>query len=237
MRVLAGPLGQLLGMIYGFVGHYAFSIIIFTIVVKLALFPLTLKQLKSTKEMQEVQPKIKALQDKYKNDKETLNIKTMELYKEHKINPLSGCLPLLIQMPILFGLFAALRDPMTYVFVTPDLAAVGEQAMNAPFLWMPNLVDPDSLANIIKGSEFFAKLPGVLPILAAVLTFVQMQSMSKGQSQANDQMKMMNNMMPLMILWFGTQMSGGLVLYWAVSTLFQLIQQNMIKRNPKEEVK
>jgi len=237
LKVLAGPLGQLLGTIYGFVGHYAFSIIIFTIIVKLVLFPLTLKQLKSTKEMQEVQPKIKALQDKYKNDKETLNIKTMELYKEHKINPLSGCLPLLIQMPILFGLFAALRQPDLYVFSAADWAAFGEQAINAPFLWMPNLVAPDSLANIFTGNDFFTKLPGVLPILAAVLTYVQMQQMSKGQSQANDQMKMMNTMMPFMILYFGTQMSGGLVLYWAVSTLFQLVQQTMIKRNKKEEVK
>lgn len=237
MKVLAGPLGQLLGAIYGFVGHYAFSIIIFTIIVKLLLFPLTLKQLKSTKEMAEIQPKIKEMQEKYKNDKETLNIKTMELYKEHKINPLGGCLPLLIQMPILFGLFAVLRDPILYVFTTPELKTAGELAMNSPFLWMPNLVDPDSLANIIKGGAFFSKLPGLMPIIAAVLTYVQMKTMSSGQSQSNDQMKMMNNMMPFMILWFGTQMSGGLVLYWAVSTLFQLVQQIMISRNKKEEVK
>jgi len=228
LKFLAGPLGQLLGMIYSFVGHYAFSIIIFTVIIKLFLFPLTLKQLKSTKEMQVVQPKIKELQEKYKNDKETLNIKTMELYKEHKINPMSGCLPLLIQMPILFGLFAALREPLTYVFITPELASIGSQAIHAPFLWMPNLVDPDSLANIISGSAIFTKLPGILPIVSAALTYVQMQSMNKGQTQQNSQMQMMNTMMPFMILWFGTQMSGGLVLYWSVSTLFQIAQQSMI---------
>ena len=93
-----------------YVGNFGVSIIIVTILIKIALLPLTLKQDKSMKEMKKIQPELEKLKEKYANDKQMLNIKTMELYKEHKVNPLGGCLPLLLQLPILFALFGVLRN-------------------------------------------------------------------------------------------------------------------------------
>ena len=115
LGVIAKPLGMLLNLLYGFVQNYGLTIIIFTLIVKLCLYPLYIKQTKSTARMAEVQPKMQALQNKYANDKETLNIKMAELYKEEKFNPMGGCLPMLIQMPIIMGLFALLRNPMQYI--------------------------------------------------------------------------------------------------------------------------
>ena len=109
---------KLLIMLYGFTHNYGVAIILLTILIRVILYPLMQKQMVSMREMQKIQPLMKAVQDKYKNDKERLNKELMALYKEHKVNPMSGCLPLLIQMPILILLFQTLRvfdylDPIT----------------------------------------------------------------------------------------------------------------------------
>lgn len=111
---IAKVLGKLLFFIYNipFINNYGVAIIIFTIIVKMFLLPLTLKQLKSAAKMQEVQPLIAEIQKKYKNDRDTLGKETMRIYQENKINPASGCLPLLIQMPILFSLFFVVSQPL-----------------------------------------------------------------------------------------------------------------------------
>ena len=115
LGVIAKPMGLLLDLLYGFIGNYGVSIIIFTVFVKLCLYPLYIKQTKSTAVMSEMQPKIKAIQNKYGNDQEMMNIKLQELYKKEKFNPMGGCLPMLIQMPIIMGLFALLRNPLRYI--------------------------------------------------------------------------------------------------------------------------
>ncbi len=199
------------------------SIIIFTILVKLVLVPLTKNQMSSAKKMQELQPKVKEIQEKYKNNKEKLNEKTMELYKEHKINPVGGCLPLLIQLPIIFGLFRALRAPETYVF--PNNPELLEKAMNASFLWLNNLIDPD----VIMLGGF--KLPWILPIVAAITTYFSMNSASAGQQ--NQSLKTMNIFLPLMILWWGQSFPAGLTLYWVISNLFQMAQQYFLTKMDK----
>ncbi|MEW9121440.1 MAG: YidC/Oxa1 family membrane protein insertase [Thermotaleaceae bacterium] len=211
------PLGMLLNFLYGLIGNYGISIIFFTIIVKLILMPLTFQQLKQTKLMADLQPKMKELQNKYKNDKETLNIKTMELYKEHKVNPVGGCLPLLIQMPIIFGLFAVLREPVKYI-TDPSFV----QAVNESFLWIPNLSEPD---------------PIILPVLAGITTYFSMNSASNAGAAQNPSMKTMNMIFPFMILWWGRSFPAGLTLYWVVSNLFQAGQQFVIQRvgTPKEE--
>ncbi|WZL73159.1 YidC/Oxa1 family membrane protein insertase [Clostridiaceae bacterium 35-E11] len=215
--MIAKPLGILLNFFYGLVGNYGISIILFTLVIKLVLLPLTLQQLKSTKQMSEIQPKLKELQEKYKNDKETLQVKTMELYKKYKINPLGGCLPLLIQMPIIFGLFAVLRDPTKYIADPVFL-----QAINESFLWIPNLSKPD---------------PIILPVLAGITTYFSMNSASTGAAQ-NQTMKTMNMIFPVMILWWGRSFPAGLTLYWVISNLFQAAQQFFIPKagTSKEEL-
>lgn len=215
--------GKLLGLIYSIVADYGVSIILFTLFVKLLLLPLSIAQVNSTKNMSKVQPEVKKLQEKYKNDKETLNVKTMELYKEYKINPLAGCLPLVIQLPIIFGLFAAMRDPLKYVFAGDTVAA--SAALNKGFLWISDLGSPDFLGPMLGINEgLMAGLPGILPIIAAVTTFFQMKA-SGGGAQENPTMKSMAYTMPLMILFMGRTLASGLMLYWIVGNIFQIGQQ------------
>lgn len=148
MSLLYGIFEKILVAIYGMTGSFGLSIILLTILIKIVLLPFTLKQDKSMKEMKKLQPKIDELKKKYEGDPQTLNQKTMELYKEHKVNPAGGCLPLLIQLPILWALFGVLRKEG----VVPDEA----------FLWF-SLVTPD---------PFF-----ILPILNGAVSFIQQKLM------------------------------------------------------------
>jgi len=239
LAIFAQIFGYLLGLIYGVVKDYGIAIIIFTLITKLLLMPFTIKQLRSQKAMADIQPKMKEIQEKYKDNKEKQNQMLVELYKEHKYNPLSGCLPLLIQFPIIIGLFTAMRQPETYVFVNnPDLLA---QATQDAFLWIGNLSLPDLMSNIFKsGPEWFLGFPGLMPIISAALTYFQMSSTttSTGGSDAmNNQMKIMQIFFPVMILFWGKTMSAGLILYWTVGSIFQIVQQYIMKRPAKGDAK
>ncbi len=228
LGIIAKPMGLLLDLLYGFIGNYGLSIIIFTVFVKLCLYPLYIKQTKSTAMMSEMQPKIKAIQNKYGNDQEMMNIKMQELYKEEKFNPMGGCLPMLIQMPIIMGLFALLRNPMRYI--TKDSMIF---AFHEPFLWMKDLSQPD---------------PWILPIIAGVATFIAftMNRMlqdtgSDAANQSAAMMKMMQYIFPVMILWMARSFPAGLALYWAVSQIIQIgfnihlqTMRKKIKREQKE---
>lgn len=218
MNALARPLGALLKMIFDITNNYGLSIILFTILVKLVTVPLTLKQTRSMKEIQEIQPKLLKLQEKYKDDKEQLNVKTMELYKEHNINPFGGCLPLLIQFPIIIGLFAALREPGLYVFESQ----AAYEAINTSFLWLKNLSSPDPY---MWG----------LPLLAGITTYFSTATLSS-VAPADQSQKIMTYFMPLMIFWWGRTFPAGLTLYWVVSNAFQIVQQLIIRR-PQREIK
>lgn len=118
--------GQILYIIYDILPFelykYGISLIIFTIIVRTLMLPLSVKQIKSQQKMQEIQPLINDIQKKYKNDKEKLSQEMMKVYQEHKYNPASGCLPLLIQMPIIFSLFAVIRNPLTYMLKGKEIA-------------------------------------------------------------------------------------------------------------------
>ena len=155
-----------------YVGNFGVSIIIVTILIKIALLPLTLKQDKSMKEMKKIQPELEKLKEKYANDKQMLNIKTIELYKEHKVNPAGGCLPLLIQFPILIALFGVLRN--------------GIIPQDSSFLWLKlSEKDPYYILPILNGavSFFQQKLMGtsdnaqmknmmyVFPIMMIVISY------------------------------------------------------------------
>ena len=128
------PLGYILGFIYDFVGNYGWSLIIFTIFIKLILLPLGLKQQKSTTKMQQIQPKVAEIQKKYENDQQKLSEETMKLYKEYGVNPAGGCLPLLIQLPILFGLYRVIYSPITYMlhYTDAEVAVLKEQYLANP---------------------------------------------------------------------------------------------------------
>lgn len=182
---------------------YALAIVLFTIIVKIALYPLSIKQMRSMREMQKLQPLIKDLQTKYKNDQKMLQQKQMELYKEYNVNPFGGCLPLLIQMPILFALFTVLRDfaPRFPEYYT--------------FFWVADLSQPDPTKII-------------LPILVGLSTFIQ-QYVSTTNRQDPTQKAMMI-VMPLMLGWFTLNFASGLAIYWICFNLLGGLQQYLINK-------
>lgn len=115
MNIIYKILGEILSFIYNFTGNFGWAIIIFTILVRVCMLPLTIKQQKSMDNMQKIQPELNALQKKYQHDKDKLNQETMKLYEKYQVNPMGGCLPLLIQMPILFAIYGVIQNPITYV--------------------------------------------------------------------------------------------------------------------------
>ena len=180
--------------------NYGLAIIIMTIIVKILLYPLTKKQIESTKAMMAMQPKMKAIQEKYKNDKQRLNMELANLYKQENVNPLAGCLPLLVQMPIMIGIFYGIRD---FHYVGP-----------ANFLWIQSISNPDPMY--------------ILPVLSALTTFVQSKQTMPDTSSAQN--KMMLYFMPLFIGYISFSFPAGLVLYWVVMNLMQIGQQALMNK-------
>ena len=178
------------------VGSYGLAIILLTVIIKMLLYPLTVKQVKSMKAMQELSPKMKKIQEKYKDNPQVMQQKIGALYQEAGVNPLAGCLPLLIQMPILMGMYYALFN-----FTYPSAEA-------AKFLWLPSMSEADPLY--------------ILPILSALTTFLQ-QKMTT--TEMNQQMKIMMTVMPLFIGWISLSFPSGLVLYWVTMNVVQIAQQ------------
>lgn len=219
-------LGTLLKFLYDMIGNYGLSIIAFTIITRLLLLPLSLAQTKSMKEMQIIQPKMDEIKKKYANDTEKQQQKIMELYKEHKVNPFAGCLPLLIQLPIIVGLFNVLRQPVKYVFGTE----AAYKAADSAFLWMKSLDKPDVI--VVAGIT----LPFILPILSGLMTYLQSAMMSP-KNKKNDSMQMtMLYLFPILMLYWGLSFPAGVMLYWVVGTMFQIAQQYFTKVRVKEEV-
>ena len=178
------------------VGSYGLAIILLTVIIKMLLYPLTVKQVKSMKAMQELSPKMKKIQEKYKDNPQVMQQKVGALYKEAGVNPLAGCLPLVIQMPILMGMYYAL-----YNFSYPSPEA-------AQFLWLPSMSEADPLY--------------ILPVLSAFTTFLQ-QKMTT--TEMNQQMKIMMTVMPIFIGWISLTFPSGLVLYWVTMNVVPIAQQ------------
>lgn len=208
MNIISNALGHVLRIIFEIVQNYGLSIILFTILVKVLLLPLTIKQTKSTKAMQDIQPKIKEIQTKYKDKPEKQQQEIMKIYTEAKINPLAGCLPLLIQMPILIALFSVLREPVTYKVFT-DQAQFANAAKG--FLWIKDLTTPDY----------------ILAILSGVTTFL-MQTLMMPQDQQQGSMKIMTYVMSGMMLFWGFSFPAGLTLYWTIGNVFAIAQHYLV---------
>lgn len=208
MGILASPMSYLLTWIYDFIGNYGLALLVFTILIKGVMYPLYAKQIKTTMNMSKMQPKIKEIQQKYAKDKALMNQKMAELYKEEGGSMYSGCLPMLIQMIVIMGLFALLRNPMNYISSDKMLFAIHES-----FLWIPDLAQPDKW---------------VLPIIAGIATFLATYfSQTNQMSGPNaDQMKMMTKMMkyvfPVMILLMARSYPAGLALYWSLNQIIQI---------------
>lgn len=221
MGIIAKPIGYLLALIYRLVGNYGISLIILTVIVKLVLYPMYAKQIKSTANMSDMSEKAKEIQNRYANDKEKMNEEMQKLYAETGFNPMSGCLPMLIQFPIIMGLFALLRNPMKYMPDDPTLMFANHES----FLWIKDLAQPDLW---------------ILPIAAGLATFFAFSmnsAMNMTQPGANPgQQKAMNAIMkyffPLSILWLARSYPAGLAIYWAGGQFMQIffnIRINKIK--------
>ena len=210
LKIVAVPIGYLLKFIYGIVNNYGVSILILTVIVKLLLYPLYRKQIISTANMTAMQSEINEIQQKYAYDQERMNEELQKFYKENNFNPMAGCLPMLIQMPIIMGLFALLRSPMKYMSDDSMLLAVHES-----FLWINDLAQPDLW---------------ILPILAGLATyfsFSMSQNLQQSSATAQTQNQSMNVMMkyffPVMIVFLARSYPAGLAIYWAFGQFIQIL--------------
>ncbi|MDD3643761.1 MAG: membrane protein insertase YidC, partial [Candidatus Krumholzibacteria bacterium] len=204
--------------------NYGLVIIILSILTKVIFYRLTHKSFKSMKDMQRLQPKIKELQEKYKNDRSRLNQETMKAYKEAGVNPLGGCLPLVLQMPVFIALFNVLRNTI--------------ELRGAPFaLWIDDLSQPDTLFGFGVKLPFIGSDFHLLPILMGAAMYVQSKTTGSptGDAAGAAQTKMMTTMMPIVftVLFYG--MPSGLVLYWLVNNIFSIVQQWIVHRQVEAE--
>lgn len=215
---------QLLG------GNVVLAIVVFTVLVRLATYPLTLKQQRSSKAMQELQPELKKLQEKYKNDRERLAQAQMELYREYGFNPLASCLPLLIQLPIMIGLYRA---------IVATLAATPLELLDlSNRLWVPALSDIVPLQNRFLWLNLAVPDPMyVLPILVVVTTWLQQKlimpstpsnSAGEKQDQATAMTRQMTTIMPLMFGVFALTYASGLSVYFIASNLIGIVQYGLM---------
>lgn len=188
--------------------YWGVAIILLTVIIKTALYPLQLKQMRSMRGMTRLQPKIKELQQKYKDQPQKINTEIAELYKKHNINPLAGCLPLLIQLPILFSLYGAL---LKFDYGT---------GVGAHFIWF-NMSD--------KHDPLF-----ILPVLAAITTYLQTKVTTPNASTDPTQ-KIMLYMMPIFLGYISATVPPGLALYWVVMNVVTILQQIYINRKLAQE--
>lgn len=193
--------------------EWGLAILVITIIVRLLILPLVIKQYKSTKAMQKLQPEIQMINAKYKDNPQKRQEETMKLFQKSGVNPMAGCFPLLIQMPILFAFYQAIMGVSAAHQVGQEFA--GE---TFSFLWIENLSLPDPIY--------------ILPALAAISTYFQMKMSMITTAQANpmqqQQMKLMAIIMPLFILFIGISLPAALALYWVFGTIISIIQTYFI---------
>lgn len=190
-----------------FSGEYGLAVLVLVIIVRTIILPLTLKQVRSSKAMQAIQPQLKEIQAKYKDTPERVQQETMKLFQENKVNPMAGCLPLLVQMPIFFALYNA-------IYYNSALADHG-------FLWL-QLGKPDHSL--------------ILGILAAITTFVQTWMMMKmNPTPQQGPMQLLLYVYPVMILYMSYQLPSALPLYWFYSNIYTIIQNYFLYRNNDKE--
>jgi YidC/Oxa1 family membrane protein insertase len=214
-------------------GNAGLAIILFTIVARVIILPLTLKSLQSTRKMQELQPQVKEIQRKYGKDPQKLQEETAKLYREYKVNPVGGCLPMVLQFPIFIGVYRAVIN-LTQVSVAEHVAGtiarviaqsglnvanlpqhLGEAQLSGRFLWLPNLGEVDHLY--------------ILPILSVVFQLmVQLMAMPRIQDAQQKAMSQSMLVLPLMFAYIGFTFPSGAVLYWVVGSILSVIQQYVI---------
>jgi len=213
LKIVCEPLLKLLNLLHKLIPNYGVAIILLTIIIKVVFWPITHKSTEQMKKMATLQPEMKELQAKFKDKPQKLQEETMALYKLHKVNPMAGCLPMVIQIPVFIALFTVLRSAVELRY--------------AGFLWIQDLSEPEGLLR-----EFFTAVPyisalNILPIFMTILTFLQ-QKMTPSSVDPQQQKIMM--MMPVVFLFILYNMASGLVLYWSVNQLLSILQLVLQKK-------
>lgn len=265
IQSIASVLGYIIRFFYDLVGqNYFITILLFTLFTKVVLFPLAWIQIKSMEKMNKMSVKQKEIQDKYKNDKEKQTQELMNLYKENKVNPLSGCLPLIIQIPIILAMFYIVKQPLTYIVQTPqeeiktytqqllNKEDVNEKEMQANELLIAkehNLINMQVIPGINLGdvpSNVFSKdenkkaspISLAIPILTFIVSFLLNKYSQKNTQQTPEQAEMQkttNLMMPLMSAFFSYAMPLALGVYWLFGSMLQFVQQFIINKIVKKD--
>ena len=220
MSAITGFFATIIGYpmqwIYSVVNNYGLSIIAITIIIRLCLLPLYTKQIKNSAKMSEIQPQIKEIQNKYARDRVKMNEEMNNLYAKAGVSPTSGCLPLLIQLPLIWGLFALLRNPITYMTKNPAMVA----AVHEGFLWVEDLSQTD---------------PWILPIIAAITTYFTSE-VSMGTAGGQGGMAAsMKYFMPIMIFIMGRSFPAGLTLYWTIGNCVIIVQTLIVNNRKKKK--
>ena len=245
--------GAILNFFYTSFGNYGYAIIGFTFAVNIILLPLTWKQQKSTTKMQAIQPELNKIQEKYKNDKEKLNTEMMKLYQDNNINPLGGCLPLLIQLPIIFILYRIVYSPVTHMlgYTAEQLAELS--AKHPEITGAMSEVALAAKEGLIEFNFFGMDLsaipnigqPGLLwliPIFAGLTTYglswltthqanakkTEEQKKREQDNPTANQMQTMTKIMPLMTVAFAFTFAAGIGFYWIMNNIFKMIQQIVV---------
>ncbi|MBU2567728.1 MAG: membrane protein insertase YidC [Elusimicrobia bacterium] len=201
--------------LYNITGNYGMAIIILTIILQIVLLPLTIKSFKASAAMRSLQPKMKELQEKYKTDQRRLSAEMLNLYRSHKVNPLGGCLPMILQIPIFWALFTTLNNAY--------------ELRMAPFiLWIKDLSSPDLLLTV-------SGLPiRVLPLLMGAAMYFQQRLSGMGTDSTQ---KTMTYLMPVMFTFIFWNFSSGLVLYWTINSIFSILAQtSLFKSKPETHI-
>jgi len=219
IRPFSSAILWLMNLLYSFIGNYGVVIVIVSVLTKVVFWPLSEKSFKSMREMQAVQPLMTEIRNRYKDDPQEMNRQVMSLYKTHKINPLGGCMPMVVQMPIFFALYAVLRSNIELRY--------------APFFgWIDNLAAPDVLFTMPFALPFLGTHFSLLPLLmgAAMIWQTKMGSPMSMSGPAAQQQMVMKWVMPIMFIFIFYKMPSGLVLYWLINTVMSVWQQLQINK-------
>lgn len=256
---IANLLGQLIRVIYNLVGNnYILSIIIFTILTKLILLPLFIKQTKSMENIKNIGPDDKKIREKYKNDKQKMNEELTKLYAENKVNPVGGCLPMLIQIPLIFAMLYIVRQPLTYIAQTPvdqiqNYAKEMTGKENISVKEANNMeIEIANKYNLINMENFginFGKTPSnvfskeedkkanpvllVVPVLSLVFSIIQIRQQKKNSTATKEQEEMqksMNMTMPFLSAIISYTMPVALGIYWLLGSIISILQQYIVNK-------
>ncbi len=206
----------LMQMLHGFTGNWGWAIITMTIIVKLLFWPLTAQASESQKRMQKISGPMKELQEKYKDNPQKMQMEVSKLFRENKVNPAAGCLPIFIQMPIFLGLFFMLRSAAELRF--------------ANFLWITDLSEPERILHWGVNLPILGEYLNILPILMGITQFIQMSltPMPTGGDEMQQMQAKMFRILPFVFLFMLYGFSSGLVLYWTVQNVLSILQQKIV---------